>query len=156
MKDSKGLIMWIALSLLFFTSGCEQKSDSVSDAVMAPWRSTVEMGAAVSAMEVVDPTDTWFVEYRIRVLDASGNPMNGIGINLQTSSPYAIFQNSLTSIDLVKTGEDGSVLVVVWVYGGQYFNTYPSQTDLKVQVFADIVVDSAVSDITVTNSLPSS
>jgi len=154
MKNSKGIIILIALSLLAFLGGCEQKSDSVSDAVMAPWGSTVEMGAAISDLEVVGATDTWFVEYRIRVLDKAGQPMNGIGINLQTSSPYAIFQNSLTSIDLVKTGDDGSVLVVVWVYGGQYFTTYPSQSTLGIQVFADIVVATDVADISLTNSIP--
>lgn len=154
MKYNKGIMILIALSTLLFLGGCDQKSDSVSDAVMAPYGSTVEMGDAVSSLEIVSATDTWFVEYRIRVFDESGDPMNGIGINLATSSPYAIFTNSVSSIDLVKTADDGSVLVVVWVYGGQYFATYPSQGSLNIEVFADIVVDNAVSNISLTNSIP--
>lgn len=150
MKNSKGIIMLIALSLLVFLGGCEQKSDSVSDAVMAPWGSTIEIGDAISDLDILDPTTTWFVEYRMRVLDEDGDPMNGIGINLATSSPYAIFQDSLSAVDLVKTGDDGSVLVVVWVYGGQYFSTYPSENSLSIEVFADIAVDSAVSTISLT------
>ena len=154
MKNLKGLMSLILVaSMMLFLQACEQKSDSVSDAVMAPWGSTVEIGTAISDLDVLSATTTWFIEYRITVLDKNNDPMNGIGINLQTSSPYAIFQNSLSAVDLVKTDDSGTALVVVWVYGGQFFTTYPSQTDLTIQVFADIVVDSAVADISLTNSI---
>ena len=94
MKFGRGLLVVLVLALTSILQACEQKSDSVSDAVTAPYGSTVEMGDAVSGLEAKTSSDWWFVEYRIFVLGPDGQPMNGIGINLSTSDPYAVFSNS--------------------------------------------------------------
>ena len=150
MKLKKGLVVVLVLALASLLQSCEKKSDSVSGAVMAPYGSTISMGTGVPGLVALTSSSWWFVEYRVMVLGPDKKPMNGIGINLSTSSSYAYFAGSGSAVDVVKTDVNGTALVVVIVLGGQYFNDYPDESSLPISVWADIVVDDDVSDITVT------
>ena len=152
MTKNKQLVSVLAFCCLLLFNSCSKKSDSITDAVQAPYGSTVDMGEPVDALTVDGPSGIWFVEYRIFVFDSEGSPMNGIGINLSTSTPYAVFANSGTSVDVTKTDLDGSVLVVVWVYGGQYFVDHPTATVATFQVWSDIIVHNTVSAISLTKA----
>ena len=152
MKFRKGLVVLLVLILASLLQSCEKKSDSVTDAVMAPYGSTISMGDGVSGLVALTSSSWWFVEYRVMVLGPDKKPMNGIGINLSTNSSYAYFSSSGSPVDVVKTGDNGTALVVVVVLGGQYFNDFPGETTLPISVWADIVVNDDVSDITVTKA----
>lgn len=149
MKYMNRTLIVLMLAMLPFVQACEKQTDPV----LAPYGSKVIISeGSTKDFIVTSAAYVWFTEYEISVIGSDGEPMNGIGINLATGTEYAVFANSNSAIDLVKTGDNGFVLVPIYVYGGPYFAQNVGEDTLTVSIFADIVVDSKTTEITLTKA----